>query len=221
MCSLKEEKMKKFAAVLLVLMVCWTHTGHAEENASYLIGRGDTLEVYVWGYPELDHSIVVRPDGNISFPLIEGEVKAEGKTPAQLDYTLTAELSKELKEPKVTVIVARFSSKKIWVCGEVEEPGAYPFTGFLTALESIIQAGGHKRSACLRSVLIIRNRDTANPEAFIVDLDKVIKKKEITADSWLQPGDVVCVPRSFISKVDGFLDFFRGTVDVGAYYDLR
>ncbi|MBN1793424.1 MAG: polysaccharide biosynthesis/export family protein [Candidatus Omnitrophica bacterium] len=213
--------MKKVITLLAVFVLCLGQTGYAEDESSYLIGRGDTLEVYVWGYPELDHSIVVRPDGNISFPLIEGEIEAEGKTPEQLDRLLTTELSKELKDPKVTVIVARFSSKKIWVCGEVEEPGAYPFTGFATALESIIQAGGYKRSACLRSVLIIRNRDTRNPEAFLVNLDKVIKKQEITSDVWLQPGDIVYVPRSFISRVDGFLDFFKDAVHVGAYYELR
>ncbi|MBN2121415.1 MAG: polysaccharide biosynthesis/export family protein [Candidatus Omnitrophica bacterium] len=193
--------------------LCFSQSGVADDSL-YLIGKGDTLEISVWGYDELTRTITVRPDGRISFPLIDEDILAEGITPQSLKAKLTELLSIELKNPKVSVIITSFVSKRIWVLGEVSSPGAYPFTGKLSVLEAVVQAGGYKNSACLESAMIIRNFHTDKPEVFRVDLSKVISGEDVQAFE-LQASDVVYMPRHFIAKLDSFLNFFRR--NVGTY----
>src|SRR5690606_26458151 len=49
------------------------------ESEGYIIGPGDTLQIFVWRNPELSVSVPVRPDGKVSSPLVEDMV-AVGKT---------------------------------------------------------------------------------------------------------------------------------------------
>lgn len=208
--------MKKFCVfiflTLLIIKPCF-----AREDLTYIIGKGDTLEISVWGFSELSRPLTVRPDGKISFPLVEEEIKAEGLTAQQLDQQLTLQISKEVKEPKVTVIVTGFGSKKIWVLGEAATPGVYPFAGEITVLEAVTQAGGYKNSACLENIVVIRNGRTPNPDAYVINLTKVIGKKGIGADMKLEPGDVVYLPRNIITRLDNFIKFFTDKVSPAIY----
>jgi polysaccharide export outer membrane protein len=81
------------------------------QDETYRLDAGDSLIISVWGYPELENSekapLIIRPDGKFSFPLV-GEVTATGLTPGELTHQLTLALSEYLKEPKVTVNVAKF-----------------------------------------------------------------------------------------------------------------
>jgi polysaccharide export outer membrane protein len=81
------------------------------QSESYRLGAGDSLVISVWGYQELENSektpVIIRPDGKFSFPLV-GEVTATGLTPRELTEKLTVALSEYLKEPKVTVNIAKF-----------------------------------------------------------------------------------------------------------------
>ncbi|MDY6930240.1 MAG: polysaccharide biosynthesis/export family protein, partial [Pseudomonadota bacterium] len=72
------------------------------EQEPYQIGVGDTISVHIWRNPELTQSIVVRPDGFISMPLM-GDVKAEGKKPEVLASEISAALGEYIRTPEVTV----------------------------------------------------------------------------------------------------------------------
>lgn len=205
-----------FLFIPIVLCLAFS-SANSQETNQYTIGKGDVLEISVWGYPELSRTLTVRPDGAISFPLIDHQIITEHLTPEELDIKLTYSISKEIKDPKVTVIVKEFASKKIWVVGEVVNPGPFPFEGALTTMEAVIGAGGYRDSAYLENVVVIRNRMSDEPEAWMVNLTEVITEQEVYLDVPLQAGDVVYVPRSFIGKLDNFMDFFRGTVAVGIY----
>lgn len=217
-------KVLKLLLILLLFNFVIPKTSFPQEEVindiHYIIGKGDTLEISVWGYPEVSRTVVVRPDGRVSLPLLEEEVKADGITPQQLDEEITLKLSKELKDPKVSVIVTAFGSKKIWVLGEVATPGVYSFTGELTTLEAIAQAGGYKNTACLENVMVIRNGNTSNPQAFMVNLAQVIGKKDTQFDMNLQAGDVVYLSRHAIAKIDSFIRFFTDKVGPHLYYGL-
>lgn len=76
---------------------------------TYVIGPGDTIEMFVWGNPEVSRSVPVRPDGKITAPLVE-ELKASGKTPYRLARDIEKELSRYIRNPLVTVIVTGFNS---------------------------------------------------------------------------------------------------------------
>ena len=73
----------------------------------YKIGPGDSVEIYVWRYPDVTKTVTVRPDGYINAPLVE-DVHAAGKTPTELAQDLQAQLATYLRDPLVTVIVQNF-----------------------------------------------------------------------------------------------------------------
>ena len=106
---------------------------------TYIIGPGDTVEMFVWGNPEVSRSVPVRPDGKISVPLVE-EVEASGKTPYRLARDIEVELAKYVKNPLVTVIVSNFIgpySEQVRVVGAF---GGDAGTGFGTG--GAVFAGG-------------------------------------------------------------------------------
>ncbi len=73
----------------------------------YLIGPGDSLEIFVWGNPEISGSFIVRPDGMITTRLVE-DIKASGKTPTELARTFEQHLREYIREPIVSVMLERF-----------------------------------------------------------------------------------------------------------------
>ena len=123
-------------------------------RGEYLIGPQDVLTVTVWDSPDLSGKFTVETDGSFTFPLI-GRVKAGGLTLRQFE----AELKKKLadgyfKNPQVSVAVETYRSQRIFIVGEVRNPGTYPLTGDMTLIEAIARAGsttperqprGHRR----------------------------------------------------------------------------
>ncbi|MDD2739270.1 MAG: polysaccharide biosynthesis/export family protein [Methylomonas lenta] len=88
---------------------------------TYQIGPGDSINIFVWGNPELSITTPVRPDGKISVPLVE-EVLASGKTPSQLAKDIEKILETYVKSPQVVVMVSGFkgvSDQQIRVIGRI------------------------------------------------------------------------------------------------------
>ena len=88
---------------------------------TYKIGPGDSVEIFVWGNPELSTSAAVRPDGKITVPLVE-ELLASGKTPFQLARDIEKVLAVYVKSPQVVVMVSGFkgiSDQQIRVIGRI------------------------------------------------------------------------------------------------------
>jgi polysaccharide export outer membrane protein len=81
------------------------------EAKEYLISRGDTLNIYVWQWEDLNRDVIVRPDGRISFPLV-GEIMAEGLTLTELDDLITGKLKEYIKYPEVSIMVREFGETK-------------------------------------------------------------------------------------------------------------
>src|SRR5215218_2189120 len=129
-------------AMVIMISACTllppTLVGEPAPSASnYLIGPGDTVNVFVYRSPELSAEVPVRPDGRISTPLAPG-VAALGRTPSQLARAIEAELGKYVKEPTVTVMVTGFigpADRQIRVIGEVAQPSALPYRAQLSILD--------------------------------------------------------------------------------------
>ena len=173
----------------------------------YTIGAGDTLDISVWQHPDLARVVAVRPDGRISFPLVD-DAYVSGLTPEQVDAVLTNEISKTIRKPSVTVIVTGFQSRGVYVLGEVNRPGRYTLTQPTTATEIIARAGQWRDSGVLTSVMVVRRGWTKQPKVYRVNLAKVVKEGDASKDMVLQDGDVVFIPRNFVKKLDNFLSFF-------------
>ncbi len=173
----------------------------------YTIGPGDSLKISVWQHDDLKETLVVRPDGRISFPLVD-DLYVSGLTPKQVDDELTQQLSKTVRDPVVTVNVTAFGSKAVYVLGEVRRPGRYSLDQPRTAMEMISEAGQWMDSGVLTSVMVVRRGWTEHPEVYRVNLVKVVQGGDPSSDMVLQDGDVIFIPRNFVTKLDNFLTFF-------------
>lgn len=170
-------------------------------DASYRLQSGDEIEIKVFELPELADRLHIRPDGKISVLLLD-DVKAAGLTPAELDEVLTAGYAKYYVNPRVTVIVRGFSGQRVYVGGEVNEPGMFELAGELSALRAVLEAGGFRHTAKRSSVILLRKGD-GGPEIRRLNFDDVLAKR--VPDIQLQPFDVVFVPRTFIAKANLFV----------------
>lgn len=171
--------------------------------AEYVLHRGDEISIKVFGRPELEDTVIVRPDGRISSMLVD-DVMAAGLTTSQLDEALTQRYTTFFRDPEVTVVVRTFAAEKVFVGGEVGTPGMLPLNGEMTVLSAIVQAGGFKRTARPDSVIVLHN---AGGRAVAEKLNLKVTGHGVS-DKALQPFDVVFVPMSRIAKVDTFVDQF-------------
>ena len=164
----------------------------APANESYVIGLEDVLAVNVW--KDVDHSapsVVVRPDGKITLPLI-GDLQANGLTPIQLQAAIAERLGEFfVSVPTVTVTVTKIESKKVSIVGAVVKPGAYPLGAPMTVLELIARAGGLSEYAKMTKIKIVRKRDGRVLEFNYKD---VMKGKNLGQNVILENGDIVMVP---------------------------
>ncbi|RBW49734.1 XrtA/PEP-CTERM system exopolysaccharide export protein [Marinobacter sp. F3R11] len=167
------------------------------EVEPYEIGVGDTVSIHVWRNPELGQSIVVRPDGYISMPLM-GDVKAEGKEPEQLASEISDTLSEYIRTPEVTVMVTNPLSKefrnRIRVTGQVASPQSVAFQPGMTVLDVVLMAGGVTDFAADDRAVLHRQID-GEYQSFGLDLEAILTDGDMRTNHSLQPGDVISVPR--------------------------
>jgi protein involved in polysaccharide export with SLBB domain len=186
-------------------------------GGEYRLQPGDELDIRLYYNPELNSSVLIRPDGRISLPLAN-EVQAAGLTPAALSQQLRTVYEQELRRPELTVIVRSFNSQKVFVDGEVQSPGVIQALGPLSVLQSVMQAGGFKETARLNEVLVIR-RDPAtmaDPIVIPVDVAAVVDGSGTNQDIALMPYDVIYVPKSPIANVNKFVDqYLRQNIPFG------
>jgi polysaccharide export outer membrane protein len=154
---------------------------------TYVIGAGDVLAIQVWKEPEFTRAVQVRPDGKFSMPLI-GEVVGAGLTPEQLSGSLAEKLSSLLLKPEVMVGLQQVESKKFYISGEVNKPGAYALVMPVTVLEALINAGGLREYANQKNIIIMRGKDRLK-----FNFNEVIKGKKMEQNIALQSGDYIIV----------------------------
>ena len=163
-------------------------------GGDYIIGKEDVLDISVWKSPELSLTIIVRPDGMISLPLI-GEVRADGQTPTELKEEIQAKLKDFKQEPIVSIIVKESNSKSIFITGEIARPGKYPLRSETTITQAIALAGGFSQWANKDKVIIIR-KSSLNPEGNRISIkySDIVAGKNMRANILLRAGDTVIVP---------------------------
>ena len=167
-------------------------------GSNYLIGPGDTVNVFVYRSPELSAEVPVRPDGRISTPLAP-DVPALGKTPSQLATAIEHELQKYVKEPTVTVMVTSFvgpADRQVRVIGEVAQPLALPYKAELSVLDLVIASKGLTKFAAGNRAVIVR-QEPDGPRSYNVRLEDLVKDGDITQNVPVQPGDTLFVPQAW------------------------
>ena len=170
----------------------------AQVTPDYIIGAGDSIEIFVWRNPELSSGVTVRPDGKITTPLVE-DVPASGKTPTQLARDMEKELSVYVKNPVVTVMVGGFVGpyeQQIRVVGQATNPQALPYRDQMTLLDLIIAVGGLTEFADGNKSIVVRVID-GEWQQFGVRIDDLINGADISANTYVLPGDILIVPESW------------------------
>jgi polysaccharide export outer membrane protein len=160
----------------------------------YRIGEGDVLGISVWGEPAASvGSVVVRPDGIISMPLIK-DVRVTGMTPAEAEKTITELLSKQIRAADVTVIVSGINSKKVFfVGGGIKKEGPLQYTYRMTIMQGISEAGGLTDYAKKKKIYVLRN-ENGRQYKLPFDYDAVLRGERMELNLPLLPGDTIVVP---------------------------
>lgn len=203
----------RFAAAVLVLG-CATAAMGAQDNAqgkdkpaataaqpsappmsvagpSYVIGADDVLLVSVWKEPDLTTTLPVRPDGNISLPLLN-DVPAAGLSPMQLATSITEKLKKFVADPRVTVVVTQINSQRIYVTGEVQHTGAIQLLPNMTVLQALANAG-FTQFANTKSIYVLR-AENGRQQKIPVNYKRLVKGQAMEQNIILKPGDTIIVP---------------------------
>ena len=168
------------------------------------LGPGDVLDVKFFYNPELNETQTVRPDGKIVLQLI-GEVDVRGKAPSEVREELVKAYTGQLRIAEVAVIVRSFINRRVYVGGDVNRPGVIEMPRQITALDAIMMAGGFDyRRAETSNVVIIRHKD-GKRYGCALDFRDALKGKEFQP-FYLEPEDIIYVPRTVISQVNLWID---------------
>jgi len=224
----------KWAFCMLVLLAsgCGYPPLNQEDDAiipsdyTYIIGPGDSVNIFVWGNPDISTTATVRPDGKITIPLAE-DLLASGKTPSQLARVMEKELAKYVRDPQVVIMVGGFQgvySQQVRVIGQLDGGGSgggggggggfggggfgggggsahysaksFPYKKDMTLLDLVIQIGGLGQYADGNRASIIRNID-GEPQHFGIRIDDLVDNADLTANVKILPGDIVIIPEAF------------------------
>ncbi len=162
------------------------------DSEHYIIGSEDILYIHLWKEEHLSRTVPVRRDGFISLPLID-EIKAEGLTPLQLKERLTQRFKEYIENPNITVMVMEANSFKVYVHGQVRNPGVYRLRSETSLLQIIGMAGGFTDWANQKKILIIR-KEGGKEKRIVVNYKKIVKGEDLGSNIILKAGDTIIVP---------------------------
>lgn len=179
----------------------------------YRIEAGDVLHIVVWDHPELSASmlpagvpgavgvagVAVSPmqpqsgfeidqQGMLDFPYA-GKLKVAGLTTVEAHEQLIRRLSHYLKNPKVTLRVLTYRSKRVYVDGEVKQPGVQAINDLpMTLTEAINRAGGVTPMADQSRIMVSREGKT-----YQINMPQLVQRGVNPSSIMLASGDVVRV----------------------------
>lgn len=193
------------------LLIFWTATaaaqsGQAPRSASpaqstqpdsgavvrYEVQPSDVLQISVWKDPELTQQVLVRPDGAFSFPLA-GEINAVGKTVEELRRELVERLGRYIPDVVLTVTVLEIRGNKIYVIGQVNQPGEFIVNPRVDVMQALSLAGGTTAFASTGEIFVLR-RDNGQQRRLPFNFDAVLRGRDLEQNVLLRTGDVVVVP---------------------------
>jgi polysaccharide export outer membrane protein len=158
----------------------------------YEVQPSDRLQVSVWREPELTQEVIVRPDGAFSFPIV-GEVNAVGKTVEELRRELVQALTRIIPDPVVTVSVLEIRGNKVYVIGQVNQPGEFIVNPRVDVIQALSLAGGTTAFASPSEIFVLR-RANGQQERLPFNFDDVLRGRDLEQNVLLRSGDIVVVP---------------------------
>jgi polysaccharide export outer membrane protein len=210
--QLKEAESSKQVKLMNERILMSNLSSKRDPYRDYKIGPEDLLEISVFEDANLNKTVRVSSQGNISLPLL-GILKVKDLTANELEKEVRDLLAeKYLQEPHVSVFIKEYRNQQISVMGAVEKPGVYDVKGQKTVLDLLAMAGGlsgyPKENAGPLLFLIrpVRPEDESSkekkdseeqtPKTFLIDLEELLVKSDLTLNLPLIHGDVINIPFS-------------------------
>ena len=183
--------------LVAVLVLLATPVFVGAQDASYIIGPEDVLEVQVWDNKDLNQVVFVRPDGKTSLPLI-GEIQAGGRTVQQFQDELVKHYSRTIKVPSVTVIIREIKSRPVYFIGGFAKPGPMQLSrNDMTLLEATAMIGGVLPTADAEKGFVLRAG-----KKIPLNFDK-LQRGDVAQNLKLEPFDSIVVPVAELVYVQG------------------
>lgn len=150
------------------------------QTTEYRLGPGDRLRVSVFNREELTGEFTVGTQGRISYPLV-GEIEVAGQTVPEFSTRLSEQLRNGyVRDPIVSVEVAQY--RPFYILGEVNRPGAYPYSPGMTVMGAVATAGGFTYRANSRRMFVQSPGETGE------------QSQPLTSSTRIQPGETVRIP---------------------------
>lgn len=213
---------------LLLMMSAVSGATDVRYRKEYVVLPGDQLDVVVRRVPEASRTVTVRSDGQITLPLVN-DLAVAGLTTREIDEKIEGLLSKRLVKPDVTVIAAQSHQSMVYVGGEVNVPSAQSLRNAATAAQAVALAGGLKRSAAARDIVVIRLGEDGKLQTIGLEVQGRGQKAvfEALSRTRLVADDIIFAPENGRSIMTRFIDDFlnrplQGTNAIlGTYVNFR
>jgi polysaccharide export outer membrane protein len=195
------------AGLFFVLLTACSSTSYppvpeSEKNLvvdyDYVVGPGDSMEIFVWGNEELSTGGVVRPDGKLTTRLVE-DLPASGRTSTELARDIEEAYSEYVRQPVVSVIVNGFvgvPEQTVRVVGEASQPRRVPYSKHMSLLDVMIAVGGMTEYAAGNKSVLVRLED-GQQVSYSLRLDDLVKDGDISANMAMMPGDILIISESW------------------------
>lgn len=188
----------------------------------YTLTAGDQLDIVVSSAPELSRTLTVGPDGRVVMPMSR-PIMAAGRTFGNLQNQLTAELGRQLRDPRIAVTPRAYAPEQVFVGGQVGQPGTYTLPGRIGAIEAIFMAGGFGPGAKAKDVAILRRGPNGGMMMRTVNIrGGILNIREYNDNLQLRRGDIIYVPKTNLAEAGAFVQALRQTfpVDLNVSYTL-
>ena len=186
-----------------------------DAEPEYLLYPGDDIDIATPSAVELNRQVKIGPDGRIALPLI-GQVLAADRTISELEYHIAEAYAAQLVRPNVEITLRQAGPLKVWVDGEVRNPGVYDMPGEIDAYQALVLAGGVLPTGRAQEVALVR-RGPGNVR-MLRPIDLRARRAEVLS---LRRGDVLYVPRTRLAEIAFFFTQIRDALPVGFNYTIN
>lgn len=210
----------RLTSLVLTLGLC-LGSMHAQRSSepltiasTYRLQAGDAFTVQYRLTPEYNQTVSIQPDGTVTLQLL-GSIPVRGLTLAEARSLVEQAAAKRLRNPELSLELKEYERSHFTVLGEVGTPGRYELRGPLSVQDGLALAGGFKTTARHTKILLIHRIDDTTGETQLINFKALEKPKPGMELSRLQPGDIIVVPSSKLSKVERYTKIFN----TGVYYN--
>jgi polysaccharide biosynthesis/export protein len=179
-------------------------TAFSDRDPHYKLQAEDKIEVQYRYTPEYNAVAALQPDGYVSLPFV-GQMKLAGLSLEAAADAIKAKAGERLRDPEVIVLLKEYVKPYYVVAGEVAHPGRFELHGDVSLVEALAVSGGMKESAKRTQVVLMRKAGENNTEVRLLDVRKLMSATNIREDLAIHSGDMIVVPRNFISKIEPFM----------------